>query len=272
MSRPTTRRSPAKLWLDLWRALARNERARLIVAVIMILIGSVATAVTPLLVGAFVDSVFQDGQLVGLDAAWIPILILAATALVIGATSLVRHQQIHTVTTSFTASTRQRIYAALLRWPLGRYINDARGALYGRANRSIEGAERLIMLGAADLLPAVLVTIFAVTIAFLQYGWLGLCMALVIPTGFLLVAWQIRSQAGIRTNVAHAKHTIDADVTSLLAGVDVIRTHGAEGYFDERVKQRTNELMHQERRHHYAMAVFDAIKLANETVWLVPTR
>lgn len=271
MSRPEQRRSPAKLWFDLWRALSRDERARLIVALVMILIGSIATAVTPLLVGVFVDSVYKDGQLVGLDAASGPIMILAATALVIGATSLVRHQQIHTVTTSFTAAMRRRIYAALLRWPLTRYINDARGALYGRANRSIEGAERLVMLGAADLLPAVLVTLFAVIIAIIQYGWLGLCMALVIPTGFFLVAWQIRSQAGIRMKVAAAKQNIDADVTSRLAGVDVIRTHGAEAYFDDMVAEGAGTLMHEERRHHYAMAVFDAIKLANETLWLVAT-
>lgn len=269
MTRKRARRSAVRLWIELWRSLSAGERTRLRVAVGAILVGSIATALTPMLVGVFVDSVYRDGQLVGLGDAWMPITLLAVAGLVIGATGLIRHQQIHIVTTSFTANMRQRIYAALLRWPLHRFVDDAKGALYGRANRSIEGAERLIKLGAADLLPAVLVTAFAVVIAVAQFGWLGLCMVAVIPTGFALVIWQIRSQNGIRVKVAEAKQRIDADVTALLGGVDVIRTNGAESYFDNRVVARTNALRNEERKHHNAMAIFDLIKIINETVWLV---
>lgn len=263
--------SSAALWLMLWRDLSRGAKVRLGVAGCAMLIGSIATAATPSLVGNFVDAVYRNGKLVSLTDAWLPIILLAVAAFLIGATGLVRHQQIHAVTTSFTATARERIYNALLRWELSRYVDEAKGALYGRANRSIEGAERLIKLGASDLLPAVLVTVFAVVIAVVQYGLLSLTMVAVVPTGFALVLWQIHSQRGIRVEVVEAKERIDADVTSWLQGIDVIRTLGVEKFFASRIEGRVSTLMRRERRHHFAMANFDAIKLANETVWLVVT-
>jgi ABC-type multidrug transport system fused ATPase/permease subunit len=259
------------LWVSLWRDLDRSERVRLGIAAGATIIASVATALTPSLVGLFVNEVYREGRLVGLEDAWIPLALLAVTAIVIGATGIVRHQQIHTVTTAFTAKTRQRIYAALLRWDLGTYIDDAKGAIYGRANRGVEGAERLIKLGAGDVLPAVLVTVFGVTVAFIQFGWLGFAILAVVPAGFGLVVWQVHSQNGIRVQVAGAKEKIDGAVSSWLGGIDVIRTLGVERFFDAQIADDTGTLMKRERRHHIAMSLFDALKLVNETIWLLVT-
>ncbi|HEY7874720.1 MAG TPA: ABC transporter ATP-binding protein [Actinomycetota bacterium] len=262
---------PARLWLRLWRDLAPSERRRLKVAGIAVLVGSAVTALIPFLVAVFVDAVIKRGHVVGLSHASGPLLLLMACMLLMSAMNIVQHQQIHTVTTAFTASMRQRIYAALLRWDLARFVDDARGAIYGRANRSIEGAERLIKLGAAELLPAVLVTIFAVILAALRYGVLGLVMAAVVPTGFALVRWQIHSQNGIRVHVAKAKERIDGDVSAWLAGLDVIRTAGVEKFFNSRIRSRCVTLSQLELKHHIAMSQFDAAKAVNEALWLTAT-
>jgi ATP-binding cassette subfamily B protein len=271
VTRGQDRANAARLWVGLWRGLDRMDRVRLVIAAVATVIASVATALTPSLVGLFVNGVYRDGELVGLADAWSPLGLLALAAIIIGATGIIRHQQIHTVTTAFTAKMRRRIYAALMRWDLGTYIDDAKGAIYGRANRGVEGAERLIKLGAGDVLPAVLVTVFGVAVAFIQFGWLGFAIIAVVPAGFALVIWQVASQNGIRVQVAGAKEKIDGAVSSWLGGIDVIRTLGVERWFDARISEDTGTLMSRERRHHVAMSLFDALKLVNETIWLLVT-
>jgi ATP-binding cassette subfamily B protein len=259
------------MWLELWRGLDGTDRRRLEFAAVAMLAGSGLTSLTPLLIGEFVDHALTRGKTVDLSAAITPLIVLAAALLLISALEVAQHQLVHVVTTSFQAGARQRIYAALMRWPLSRYVEGARGAIYGRANRSVEGAEKLIKLGAAELLPAVAVALFAVVLAIIRYGVVGLIIAVVIPIGFGLVAWQVRSQANIRTSVRRAKEQIDGDVSAWLGLLDVIRVTGSEGFFNGKIRTRTRTLRETELRHHIAMSLFDAAKAVNETICLLLT-
>lgn len=259
----------AKIWGRLIKALSAADRKRLAWATVAIVLGSMTTAAVPVIVGTFVDAVFQDGTLAGLgDAIWPMTLLLLAYAF-ISAMEVAKHQLVHTVTTGFESDARQRIYGHLLRWDLKRFREGSDGAIYGRANRSVEGAAKLIKLGAADLAPALLVAIFAVVLAWIKYGWLGAVMSMVIPTGFGLVFWQIHSQNGIRVALNSAKERIDGSVGAWLAMLKVIRTSGTEGYFDRRVGDECDRLRRTELRHHIAMSLFDAGKAVNEAFWLV---
>lgn len=259
----------AKIWGRLIKALSAADRKRLAWATVAIVLGSMTTAAVPVIVGTFVDAVFQDGTLAGLgDAIWPMTLLLLAYAF-ISAMDVAKHQLVHTVTTGFESDARQKIYGHLLRWDLKRFREGSDGAIYGRANRSVEGAAKLIKLGAADLAPALLVAIFAVVLAWIKYGWLGAVMSMVIPTGFGLVFWQIHSQNGIRVALNSAKERIDGSVGAWLAMLKVIRTSGTEGYFDRRVGDECDRLRRTELRHHIAMSLFDAGKAVNEAFWLV---
>lgn len=259
----------AKIWGRLIKALSAADRKRLAWATVAIVLGSMTTAAVPVIVGTFVDAVFQDGTLAGLgDAIWPMTLLLLAYAF-ISAMEVAKHQLVHTVTTGFESDARQKIYGHLLRWDLKRFREGSDGAIYGRANRSVEGAAKLIKLGAADLAPALLVAIFAVVLAWIKYGWLGAVMSMVIPTGFGLVFWQIHSQNGIRVALNSAKERIDGSVGAWLAMLKVIRTSGTEGYFDRRVGDECDRLRRTELRHHIAMSLFDAGKAVNEAFWLV---
>lgn len=258
-----------KIWGRLIKVLSRADRKRLAWAAVAMIFGSMTTAAVPVIVGTFVDAVFKSGRLVGLgDAVWPMILLLAAYGF-ISAMEVAKHQLVHTVTTGFESDARQRIYGHLLRWDLKRFREGSDGAIYGRANRSVEGAVKLIKLGAADLLPGLLVAIFAVALAWIKYGWLGAVMSMVIPTGFGLVFWQIHSQNGIRVMLNDAKERIDGSVGAWLAMLKVIRTSGTEGYFDRRVGDECDGLRRTELRHHIAMSLFDAGKAVNEALWLV---
>jgi ATP-binding cassette subfamily B protein len=260
-----------RLWITLWGGLNPTDRHRLKIAGAAMLLGSVLTALVPVIVGYFVDAVLKNHKTVELSSAITPLLILGGVLASISALDVVQHQFVHMVTTSFQSDARQKIYSALMRWDLMRYIDGARGAIYGRANRSVEGAEKLIKLGAAELVPAVAVALFAITLATVRYGVIGVVMALVVPTGFALVLWQVRSQNGIRVEVARAKERIDGDVSAWLGLLDVIRTLGAESFFQSRVREQCLDLRATELRHHIAMSKFDAAKTVNEAIWLLVT-
>lgn len=262
-------RRAVQTWFELIRNLNPRDRSRLRRATVAMVVGSMTTAAVPIIVGSFVDAVFQAGHLVGLSKALWPMGLLLAAYGVISGMEVIRHQLVHTVTTSFESDARQRIYGHLLRWDLKRFREGSDGAIYGRANRSVEGAVKLIKLGAADLLPGVLVAMFAVVLAWVKYGWIGGIMSLVIPTGFGLVLWQIRSQNGIRVTLKNAKERIDGSVVAWLTMLKVIRTSGTEGYFDSRIEGECDGLRRTELRHHIAMSLFDAAKAVNEALWLV---
>jgi ATP-binding cassette subfamily B protein len=258
-----------KTWFRLVRSLSRLDRRCLGVASVAMVVGSLMTASVPLIVAAFVDGVYRGGRLVGVGESIRPMLLLIAAYFVISAMDVVRHQKVHTVTTGFESEARHRIYSNLLRWDIRRFRDGSDGAIYGRANRGVEGAVRLIKLGTADLLPSVLVAIFAVLLAVVKYGCIGVVMSVVVPTGFGMVAWQIHSQNGIRVTLKHAKERIDGSVVAWLTMIKVIRTSGTESYFDGRIEQDCDHLRRTELRHHIAMSLFDAGKALNEAVWLI---
>ncbi|BAH56187.1 ABC transporter ATP-binding protein [Rhodococcus opacus] len=267
--------APVSAAVTMWRQLVAHlpvpDRRRLLQAVLATAIASLATASIPVIVGMFVDAVYDDGELVGLGQALWPLITLFIAYTLISLMNVVRHQKVHAVTTSFEAGARTKIYGHLIRWPLQRFHTGTDGAIYGRANRSVEGAVRLIKLGSADLLPAVLIAVFAIGIATARHGLLGLLMSVVIPTGFGLVAWQIASQNGIRVSLKNTKERIDGWVTSCLTMLKVIRTSGTESYFDNRVSAEVQDLRRTELRHHIVMSLFDCGKAANEVLWLVVT-
>lgn len=135
--------APVRLWVQLWHDLERAQRRRLAAALAAMLLGSLLTALLPLFIALLVDRVIRQDQVASLSHALGPLALPIAALALISTAQVVQHQQVHTVTTAFTADMRQRVYAALLRWDLARYVEDAEGAIYGRANRSVEGAERL---------------------------------------------------------------------------------------------------------------------------------
>jgi ATP-binding cassette subfamily B protein len=252
----------------LWREFSLSERHRLLIALGAMLVASGLTAILPLLIGNLVDDSIQGGAVTFGGSA----SLLGATAVIVligQMLQVVRRQLVENVATGFERDSRIRAYERLLRFDLERLRKDRIGSLYGRTNRSIEGAVKLVKLGALDLLPAVTLSLAALVVAFTKDHVVALIMSGVVPTGFLLVRWQVRNQAGVRVEVRNHKDAIDGQVTELLPALDTIRARGAEDYFIEQVQSGCNALRSTELRHHRAMSLFDAAKSINEGFWLV---
>jgi ATP-binding cassette, subfamily B, bacterial len=261
-------KAPLRLWASLWAGLASGDRTRLKIAAVAVLLSSVLTALTPLLIGSFVDAVITNNDNVSLSNGVTPLVLLVVALTLISLFNVIRHLYVHMVTTSFQDTARQGIYSAVIRWDLKHFVETARGTFQGRAARSVDGSEKLIKLGAADLLPALAIALFAMTVAVVTYGLIGFVMWMVVPTSLIIVTKQISSQDGIRRQVNKSKEQLDGDVSANVAALDVIRTTGSEQYFDARVHQRSTSLRATEMRHHIAMGWFDFAKAVNKTIWL----
>jgi ABC-type multidrug transport system fused ATPase/permease subunit len=267
--RVPSRPSATRLWLRLWQGMSHRDHLWLALAAVAMFVGSLLTAVLPLLIGSLVDSAVGDGlALAGLvgPLALVGLMVIATQGL-----EVARRQIVESVATRFERDSRQSAYAHLLRLDIDALRGDEVGRIYGRANRSIEGAVKLVKLGALDLLPAVTLAIAALVVAVTREPVVALAMLPVIPTGLGLVLWQVRNQAGVRIEVRDHKEAIDGKVVGVLPALDVVRSLGAEHYFDSAIRSDTTVLRDTELRHHRAMSLFDAVKAVNEGVWLLVT-
>jgi ATP-binding cassette subfamily B protein len=259
----------ARLWLSLWGQISRQDRRQLAIAGGVMLVASILAALLPLLIGAFVERTVADdaspGRLVE-PFALIGMLVVAVQML-----SVLRRQLVESVATGFERDSRHRAYRHLLRLDLDRLRGDEVGRIYGRANRSIEGAVRLVKLGAMDLLPAITLAVSALLVAVSRSPLVAAAMMPVIPTGLGLVLWQVRNQAGVRLEIRDHKEAIDGKVVGLLPAMDVVRSTGADRHFGDRIRQACGALRATELRHHRAMSIFDAGKALNEGIWLLVT-
>ena len=257
-----------KLWLRLWAEFSSPERRSLLIALAAMLLSSGLTAILPLLIGNLVDQSVSDG-VVSLGGSAGLLALTAGIVLLGQLLQVVRRQLVESVATGFERDSRVRAYEHLLRLDLVRFRDERIGSVYGHTNRGIEGAVKLVKLGALDLLPAVTLSLAALLVALLKNPLVGIAMFGVVPTGFALVRWQVRNQRGIRIDVRNHKNAIDGQVTELLPALDTIRTSGAEEYFLKQVRGGCEELRETELRHHWAMSLFDAAKAINEGLWLV---
>ena len=260
--------SPIRLWGRVWSELSRRDRIWLAVAVSCMVAGSALTAILPVLLGGLVDRALTHGQ-VSLERSAGSILLIALLVVVQQALQVARRQFVETVSTGFERNSRVRAYEHLLRIDLDHVRYGQVGGIYGRANRSIEGAVKLLKLGGMDLLPAVLLAFFAIAVAFSRNPIIALAMFGVVPTGFLLVRWQVRDQAGVRLTVRDHKEAVDGQVVELLPALETIRATGSEDHFVGRIRAACNGLRETELRHHRAMSLFDAAKSLNEALWLI---
>ncbi|WP_329244171.1 ABC transporter ATP-binding protein/permease [Actinoallomurus sp. NBC_01490] len=254
-----------------WRALCQlhvRQRVFLAMAAVAMLASAFLTAIVPVVLGQLVNKVVAQPHVIH-RALLTGLITVAAVLLITQLLQVIRRQLVESVSTAFERDTRELAYEHVLHQDLS-YVQQGKiGGIYGRINRGIEGSTRLLKLSFMDFLPTGALALAAVAISFSRNVSVALVMACVIPTGLLLVRWQIHSQAGIRVAVRNHKEEIDGQVVELLPALETVRAYNAQDYFSARVAVSAGELRGAEMRHHRAMAWFDAAKYANEALWYV---
>jgi ATP-binding cassette subfamily B protein len=254
-----------------WRALRQlhiKQRIFLLLAGAAMLTSAFLTAIVPAVLGQLVNKVVAEPHVVH-RALVSGLLVVAGVLLTTQLLQVLRRQLVEAVATAFERDTRERAYEHVLHQNLSYVQKGKVGGIYGRINRGIEGSTKLLKLTFMDFLPTSALALAAVAISFTRNVYVALVMLCVIPTGLLLVRWQIRNQAGIRVQVRNHKEEIDGQIVELLPALETVRAYNAQEYFGDRVAVSAGELRNAEMRHHRAMAWFDAAKYTNEAVWYV---
>ena len=118
-------------------------------------------------------------------------------------------------------------------------------------------------------MPFFFAALAAIAIAFLEKPLIGTVMLLVIPTGLLLVVWQVSSQKGIRVALLRQKEKVDGKVVEMLGGIETIRVLDTVQFEVAKVEKTAEERRKIEIKHHIYMALFDAAKSLNEGLFTI---
>jgi ABC-type multidrug transport system fused ATPase/permease subunit len=235
-------------------------------AALLAMLGSGAlTSLVPVLVGQLVDHSLSNNR-IHLSGSLGQLAVIAAALILNQLLEVGRRQLVEAVGTGFERDTRVRMYGHLLRLDLTYFQKRQVGGIYGRVNRSIEGTSKLLKLSFLDFLPTLILAGAAIVVALSRNFLVGMTMFAVVPTGLLLVAWQIRNQSGIRVTVRDHKEDIDGQVVELLPALETVRATNAQDSFQKRITVLCSRLRDVELRHHRAMSFFDAGKAVNEAL------
>jgi ATP-binding cassette, subfamily B, bacterial len=181
-----------------WRLIARRSQWALGGAALVMAVTSGCNTGLALLLGRLVDGVqlgIQQGRprdvLLGIAA--LELGLIATTYLVRESLNVVRRALVARVCSHVNRDVSLRLIGHLLTIPLATLSREMVGTLHGRILRSVAGLVRFLQLNFLDFLPALLTGAFALAAAVSKQPLLGLVMAGVIPTSFVLTARQIMS-------------------------------------------------------------------------------
>jgi ATP-binding cassette subfamily B protein len=223
----------------------------------------------PLLLGRLVDGVKAGTDLsLGHVAAYrFAAEILGALAVVYvvrEALNVWRRSLVENACTQVNRDMSVRALSHLMKGDLGKLHQNRVGALHGRIFRSVDGFVTFLRVGFLDFLPAVLTGIFAIVAAVAKQPYLGLCVLGVVPTTIYLTVRQLRSQKGVRIQLARSCEEIDATVIEILSGLEYIRAADTHGLEVRRLAGACERRRVKEIGHHFQMSLFGAAKALNE--------
>ena len=237
-------------------------RRRLAGALALMGLGAAFANGPPVLLGALVDRVIGAGA--AFDVAWPYLAAIVACVLCRAGVEVGRRYLVEDAATRLELEATVDLISRLLLAELAFFRTLPSGALNGRARRAVEGLVRVVKLVFLDLMPALLVAVFALTIVLLKEPALALVMSAVVPLGFIIILRQVTSQKGVRVSLLREHERIDGVVVELFQSIEGVRALGAAGWELQRVEGAAESLRATSIAHHLAMACFDALKLVNE--------
>lgn len=246
-----------------------KQKVIFIMILLIMLLSSALTQVTPKAIGWLTDDIFAEGSMAFIDL--LPMLLLILIVNVVNELLKIwRRLLVEDTATKTEKKARTLVIASLMKAPLRYFKENMTGNIHGRLNRCLEGTIKLEKLLFMDLAPAVFNSIAAVIVIFTTLPFtLALPMLLVIPIGVLIVLRQITTQKGIRIALLETKANMDGSLVELLNGIEVIRMANSTMIEEHRFSIKSEELREKEMKHHKQMAKYDAMKFFNEVFFTV---
>jgi len=243
--------------------ISKKYRRFLYLCILIMLIAGALTNVPAVILGFSVDFLLskKDANFTNVMPF---IFYIIAAILIREILTVARKYIIENTCTQVAKQEKVKLIDHLLRVDL-RFLKEMMaGSLQGRITRSLEGLIRLLKLMFLDFFPVFFTAIAALVFAFIKSPLMGILMTGVIPTGFLIIFWQVHSQKGIRIQLLRANEDMDGKVVELLTSLESVRAMNTEAKEVFKVEAKAEVLRAKEIKHHWQMALFDSLKTINE--------
>lgn len=251
--------------VDVWRMIPRRQQVAFLLAGGLMAVVSGCNVAFPLLLGDLVDTTKAgvDGKDI-LGSALGILGMIAGLYIIREFLQVVRRSFVEAACTKLERQLTVRVIAHTMRADLAVLSAEKIGALQGRIGRSVLGAVRLVRLALLDFLPPLVTGVFAVIAALTKQPILAVVMLGVIPVSLYLTARQLASQKGVRLRLMRGREQIDGAVVELFGGLDYIRAAHTEKHEVQRLESASRDLQRQQRRHHFEMSIYGAVRALNE--------
>ena len=254
---------------QVWRMVPHGHKWALGSATFLMTLASATAIAVPLLIGHLIDGVKwrTEQQVAGTTVFQFAAYCLGAIGVLVvlrEGLQVLRRYLVESTCTRIDKHLSVRMVSHLLQVELASLTHEKIGALHGRIFRSIDGFMRLLRLSFLDFLPAVLTGSFALIAVLFKQPWVALAMAGAVPASIFLIAWQLRSQKGVRLQLNRSREELDGTVVEQLNGIDYVRVSHTHAQEVKRVARAAEKRRSRELKHHVSMSLFGAAKALTE--------
>ncbi len=249
--------------------LTPREKKSLIFATLVMSVAGVLTNLPAIILGKFVDKLFNLSTISFNIAA--PFLILIIVIILVKESlNVLWKYLIENIATQIDKDQTVKVIDRLLKTDIRGFLQQRQiGSLHGRIFRSMQGLILILKLTFREFAPIFFSAIAAIGIALFQKPLIATMMILVIPTGLYLITKQISSQKGIRMSLLRGKEQVDGKVVEMLGGIETIRTLNTASSEIGKIEQLAEKMRKIEIRHHIYMALYDSAKYLNESFFYI---
>jgi ATP-binding cassette, subfamily B, bacterial MsbA len=228
---------PVKLTGVPWRRLFGYLRPHLglfAVAVVALVIGTVAGLLLPLVIGGFVGEVVSAGDAGGLDQL---VLVLAALTLVLAATTFTQTWALGVMGERIVARLRAQVFDRLVSLELDFYVRRRVGELISRLSSDVTQVRTMLTQTLTSLLSSLLSLVGAIVILFLLSPTLLLVILALAPALVIVAMVFARPLRRLSTQVQDAIAASTTTAEEALSGIRVVKSFGRERWERHRYDQ-----------------------------------
>jgi subfamily B ATP-binding cassette protein MsbA len=217
-----------------WRRLLGYLRPHLglfAIAVVALVVGTVAGLLLPLVVGGFVGEVVSAGDAGGLDQL---VLLLAGLTVVLAVTTFAQTWALGVMGERIVARLRGQVFDRLVSLELDFYTRRRVGELISRLSSDVTQVRTMLTQTLTSLLSSVLSLIGAIAILFLLSPSLLIIILALAPALVIVAMVFARPLRRLSTKVQDAIAASTTTAEEALSGIRVVKSFGREGWERQR--------------------------------------
>jgi len=217
-----------------WRRLLGYLRPHLglfAIAVVALVVGTLAGLLLPLVVGGFVGEVVSAGDAGGLDQL---VLLLAGLTVVLAVTTFAQTWALGVMGERIVARLRGQVFDRLVSLELDFYTRRRVGELISRLSSDVTQVRTMLTQTLTSLLSSVLSLIGAIAILFLLSPSLLIIILALAPALVIVAMVFARPLRRLSTKVQDAIAASTTTAEEALSGIRVVKSFGREGWERQR--------------------------------------